>query len=96
MVENMFFLDSEHLEMVGIAPSPSRTHTHTRTHTHFQIFILMGGENKFQWGNPPNSKQYPCISKDFFDLYIRFFTSLLSDLVQSWWNTIRVCLVSML
>ena len=52
MVENMFFLDSEHLEMVGIAPSPSRTHTHTRTHTHFQIFILMGGK-QVQVGKSP-------------------------------------------
>ena len=57
-----------------------------------QIFILTGGK-QFQVWESPNPKEYPCISKDFFDLYISFFTSLLPDLVQSLQNTIRVCLV---
>ena len=72
MVENMFFLDSEHLEMVGIAPSPSRTHTHTHTHIHthththtFSNISIDGGKTSSSGGIPPIPNSIPVSLKTF-------------------------------
>ena len=62
MVENMFFLDSEHIGMRGNAPSPPKN----------LLLLSSGGEKSYSGGDPPNSspppqkKKYPC-SRDIDD-----------------------------
>ena len=69
MVENMFFLDSKYLGMVGM-PAP-----HPPTPPQQKIYFYWQGGNNFTWGNPSSFKECPCISKDFFDLWEKAFMS---------------------
>ena len=49
MVENMFFLDSEHIGMRGNAPSPQKN----------LLLLSSGGEKSYSGGDPPNSSPPP-------------------------------------
>ena len=55
MVENMFFLDSDHVGMVRMSPLPEK-----------KAISIERGEVSSSRGDPPNPKEYPCIPVRFF------------------------------